>query len=77
LRIGYNRAARLVEALEREGLIGAEDNARRRPMLGTTISGDGMSGDGMNGDGEHDNDDGGTGEGDWKQPISDGNHDPE
>lgn len=33
LRIGYNRAARLVEALEREGLIGTEDDARRRPML--------------------------------------------
>jgi len=36
LRIGYNRAARLVEALEREGLIGTEDDARRRPMLDVT-----------------------------------------
>lgn len=37
LRIGYNRAARLVEALEREGLIGTEDDARRRPMLDVTV----------------------------------------
>ncbi len=33
LRIGYARAARLVEALEREGLIGAQDNARRQQLL--------------------------------------------
>ena len=33
LRIGYNRAARLIEALEREGIIGPQDGARRRQVL--------------------------------------------
>ena len=33
LRIGYARAARLVQALEREGLIGAQDEARRQQLL--------------------------------------------
>ncbi len=33
LRIGYNRAARLIEALEREGLIGPQDGARRRQVI--------------------------------------------
>jgi DNA segregation ATPase FtsK/SpoIIIE, S-DNA-T family len=34
LRIGYNRAARLIEALEREGIIGPQDGARRRQLIG-------------------------------------------
>jgi S-DNA-T family DNA segregation ATPase FtsK/SpoIIIE len=33
LRIGYNRAARLIEALEREGMIGPQDGARRRQVI--------------------------------------------
>ncbi len=33
LRIGYNRAARLIEALEREGIIGPQDGARRRQVI--------------------------------------------
>ncbi len=38
LRIGYNRAARLVEALEREGIIGPQDGARRRQVInGETV----------------------------------------
>jgi len=55
LRIGYNRAARLVEALEREGLIGAEDSARRRPMLGIATDGnDEPNGADTHQDGERD-----------------------
>ncbi len=33
LRIGYNRAARLIEALERDGIIGPQDGARRRQVI--------------------------------------------
>lgn len=33
LRIGYNRAARLIESLEREGIIGPQDGARRRQVI--------------------------------------------
>ncbi len=33
LRIGYNRAARLIESLEREGIIGPQDGARRRQLI--------------------------------------------
>jgi DNA segregation ATPase FtsK/SpoIIIE, S-DNA-T family len=33
LRIGYNRAARLIEALEREGILGPQDGARRRQVV--------------------------------------------
>jgi S-DNA-T family DNA segregation ATPase FtsK/SpoIIIE len=33
LRVGYNRAARLIEALEREGMIGPQDGARRRQVI--------------------------------------------
>jgi S-DNA-T family DNA segregation ATPase FtsK/SpoIIIE len=33
LRIGYNRAARLIEALERDGVIGPQDGARRRQVI--------------------------------------------
>ncbi len=33
LRIGYNRAARLIEQLEEEGFIGPADGIRGRPVL--------------------------------------------
>lgn len=33
LRIGYNRAARLIEAMEREGILGPQDGARRRQVI--------------------------------------------
>jgi S-DNA-T family DNA segregation ATPase FtsK/SpoIIIE len=34
LRIGYNRAARLIEEMEAEGLIGPADGIKGRPFLG-------------------------------------------
>jgi S-DNA-T family DNA segregation ATPase FtsK/SpoIIIE len=33
LRIGYNRAARLIEEMESEGLIGPADGVRGRTVL--------------------------------------------
>ncbi|MCS7279400.1 MAG: DNA translocase FtsK 4TM domain-containing protein [Thermodesulfobacteriaceae bacterium] len=36
LRIGYNRAARLVEKMEKEGIVGQSDGVRPRPVLGTS-----------------------------------------
>jgi S-DNA-T family DNA segregation ATPase FtsK/SpoIIIE len=34
LRIGYNRAARLIEQMEDEGLVGPADGIKGRPFLG-------------------------------------------
>ncbi|WP_038054855.1 FtsK/SpoIIIE family DNA translocase [Thermodesulfobacterium hydrogeniphilum] len=34
LKIGYNRAARLVEKMEEEGIVGPSDGVRPRPVLG-------------------------------------------
>ncbi len=34
LKIGYNRAARIVETMERQGLIGAPEGSKPRPWLG-------------------------------------------
>ncbi len=36
LRIGYNRAARLVERMEKEGIVGQSDGVRPRPVLGVS-----------------------------------------
>jgi S-DNA-T family DNA segregation ATPase FtsK/SpoIIIE len=33
LRIGYNRAARIIERMESEGLIGKQDGSKPRPLL--------------------------------------------
>ncbi|MEE9256068.1 MAG: DNA translocase FtsK, partial [bacterium] len=33
LRIGYNRAARLIERMESEGIVGPSDGAKRRQVL--------------------------------------------
>ena len=34
LRIGYGRAAAILDIMEREGLIGQADGSRPRPVLG-------------------------------------------
>jgi len=34
LRVGYNRAARMIEAMEREGLVGPSDGVRPRDVIG-------------------------------------------
>lgn len=34
LRVGYNRAARMIEAMEREGIVGPSDGVRPREVLG-------------------------------------------
>ena len=45
LRIGYNRAARLMDELERRGCIGPANGAAPREILRTTL-GDAVDGDG-------------------------------
>jgi S-DNA-T family DNA segregation ATPase FtsK/SpoIIIE len=34
LRVGYNRAARMIEAMERQGLVGPSDGVRQREVFG-------------------------------------------
>ena len=40
LRIGYNRAARMIERMEREGVITASEGGRPREVIARRIDGD-------------------------------------
>ncbi|MBI2982442.1 MAG: DNA translocase FtsK 4TM domain-containing protein [Deltaproteobacteria bacterium] len=40
LRIGYNRAARLIERMEREGVVGPADGAKPREVFASSLAGD-------------------------------------
>jgi S-DNA-T family DNA segregation ATPase FtsK/SpoIIIE len=39
-RIGYNRAARIIETMEREGVVGKMDGVRPREVLAPARSGE-------------------------------------
>jgi S-DNA-T family DNA segregation ATPase FtsK/SpoIIIE len=34
LRVGYNRAARMIEAMEKQGIVGPSDGIRHREVFG-------------------------------------------
>jgi S-DNA-T family DNA segregation ATPase FtsK/SpoIIIE len=34
LRVGYNRAARMIEAMEKDGIVGPSDGVRAREVYG-------------------------------------------
>src|SRR5262249_27938174 len=38
LRVGYNRAARMIEMMEKEGIVGPADGIKPREVLGRNIS---------------------------------------
>ena len=38
LRVGYNRAARIMERMEREGIVGPSDGTNRREVLVRDLS---------------------------------------
>ena len=38
LRVGYNRAARMIEVMEREGVVGPSDGVRPREVFVKPIS---------------------------------------
>jgi DNA segregation ATPase FtsK/SpoIIIE, S-DNA-T family len=39
LRIGYNRAARIIEVMEKEGIVGPSDGAKPREVLARSYEG--------------------------------------